>query len=312
MFFSLSHLTYSILEGKLPPFKMDTAYVLIGNSCRNNCLFCSFSLQHHDKSKKWLSRVSWREIEVNAFLEKIHFSNFRRICFQLACSKAAIDFSKRLLQRNSFQQKLSLSCWLDDLATIEEFFSLGIEKLALNLDVVGKNHSAIKGGNGAAKLKHILEAAAKYPYSITTHLIVGCGETDRELTEIIDRLVKNKVTVSLFPYTPFKGLPPSQYLTRPDLKRYRLLQLYLFLKTLGLEEEVDWCWEENRLVRVEFRFSKQLENLLQFENLFMTQGCQFCTRPFYNDSPRQKEFYNYHYPLSYQKKKEILKTLTQK
>jgi biotin synthase-related radical SAM superfamily protein len=312
VFFSLSHLTYRILYGKKVPFPMETAYVLVGDTCRNHCLFCSFSVKHRDNSKKWLSRVSWQKIDVEEFISRISTSSFKRICFQLACSRKAIEFMKEILLKHSFSQDISLSCWLDKYEEMEFFFARGVKKLALNLDVVGENHSAIKGGKEEKKLEHILKASEKYPGKITTHLIVGCGETDKEITEVIDLLVENQVTVSLFPYTPFKGLPRSDLLKRPELKRYRLLQLYLCSKILNLGQGIEWNWEGKWLSGIKNISEDFYQKLIHFEQLFMTIGCQFCTRPFYNDSPSQKELYNYHYPLNITEKEKILRNLLSK
>ncbi|MCK5684261.1 hypothetical protein KAJ27_09065, partial [bacterium] len=243
MLFRISRLTYYNLgfSGNRPiKIPLDTAYVLIGDKCSQSCLFCSFSRQPRISgkskadSRKWLSRIDWLEVDYREFFQRFNSNKaFKRVCFQLPVDRKSIDYTLDILSENGIKKgkSISVSAWLSE-PEIEHFFDSGVDTIALNFDIINpKTHTTIKGTEFDKKLVFISRIADKYsnkPDALTTHVIVGGGESDLELHDFFQLMKKKKINVALFSYTPVqKGKIPD--LQRPSLGRYRKIQLMKYL-----------------------------------------------------------------------------------
>ncbi len=319
--FRVSRLTYYNLgfSGSKPiKIPLETAYVLIGDKCSKSCLFCSFSKKSRISGKswldnrKWLSRIDWMEVDSTDFFQRFNSNKaFKRVCFQLPVDRNSIDHTKDLLADNRISKgkSVSVSAWLSE-ADIDRFFELGVNTVALNVDVINpKTHTAIKGTDLIKKMEFISMIAEKYskkPDAITTHVIVGAGETDRDLSDFFLLMKMKQIIVALFSYTPVqKGIIPD--LKRPSLDRYRKIQLMKYL-CKQYENGYQVKFEDDMIS--EFQIDSEIyKHLMEKGDPFNTSGCTSCTRPYYNDSPAEKEAYNYFVKLTPKKYKEILDSI---
>jgi biotin synthase len=126
--------------------------------------------------------------------------------------------------------------------------------------------------------------------NVSTHLIVGLGETEREMAERIQWAHDCGVTVGLFAFTPVRGThladrPP------PPLAAYRRMQAARWLVVHGLTR-----FEEMAFDRQE-RWACLDQPLPATGEPFRTSGCPDCNRPFYNEQP-SGPMYNYPRPLT--------------
>ncbi|MDI3281365.1 MAG: radical SAM protein, partial [Bacillota bacterium] len=140
------------------------------------------------------------------------------------------------------------------------------------------------------------------PGRISTHLIAGLGESERDLVEATAFFIQNRVTVGLFAFTPVPGTrlahqPP------PERSSYRRLQIARYLLAEGLASREDLGFDgRGRLVRIEV--PPEVWARVQgeaagepFGEPFRTSGCPGCNRPHYNERPGQVP-YNYPRPLT--------------
>ncbi|MCK4475049.1 radical SAM protein, partial [Candidatus Bathyarchaeota archaeon] len=136
---------------------------------------------------------------------------------------------------------------------------------------------------------------------VTTHLIVGLGETEKEMIEIIQRCADMDVLPALFAFTPIPGTalennPP------PTVPQYRRIQLARHLIVNGLTTSKDMCFNEEGNI-MDFGVEHEiLTNIAQTGEPFLTSGCPNCNRPYYNERPGGPT-YNYPRKLA---EKEIL------
>ncbi|MFO8051195.1 MAG: radical SAM protein, partial [Thermoplasmatota archaeon] len=111
----------------------------------------------------------------------------------------------------------------------------------------------------------------------STHLIIGLGETDREVFDVMERCLVKGVLLSLFAYTPMKGT--SFYADPPPLGRYRAMQV---VRHLVIQEGI--------LDGFRFDEKEKLVGVPEMDSIsgsaFMTRGCPDCNRPYYNERPR--------------------------
>lgn len=311
------------LKTDAPP---TTAYLMLGERCSRNCAFCA-QARESTAGAKFLSRVAWHEAEEEASLTAIGEAwlagKIKRVCLQVVSTPESLVIVQRALRE--FQRYPGLPVVVSShFTTVEqaaELFSLGAARLGLALDAATPElFSKVKGGSFAHRWQLLCACADRFPDRMTTHLIVGLGETEREMWDRICACVLKHITVALFAFTPLPGTPLAKR-PQPDRSSYRRLQIGLELLRLGLKPEVVECDQEritglrlpqnlttaslkqipSGLIQAKPNLPEEsflsLRQLLSSGRAFQTCGCPDCNRPYYNDHPRQV-LYNYHRPLT--------------
>jgi len=119
---------------------------------------------------------------------------------------------------------------------------------------------------------------------VTTHLIVGLGESEYEAARFIAEMYQEDVTVGLFAFTNIKGTSLEDH-SPPDLESYRRIQAVRHLVSRK-ELNVDQIEEEaNGHISIKID-SEKLRETLSSGEAFRVTGCKGCNRPFYNERPR--------------------------
>ena len=276
-----------------------TAYLLSGNSCTMKCSFCPQGIGKSETLNR-LGRITWPEHswdEINEGFLAARSRGVKRVCLQSVRDRDGI---KTLLKNVSAIKKisslpLSLSAWVKDHEEAAALIKAGVDRISISLDVVNPDaHKKIKGGSLADRLELLLDCAYRLPGRMSTHLICGLGESEKETIGLINQLVKNDITVALFAFIPLKGTPLAGA-KQPDLDSYRRIQAAYYLLR---EKKIDYSsisFLNERLVSyglLQSELLKYLENGLAFQ----TSGCMDCNRPYYNERPGGI-IYNYHRPL---------------
>ena len=168
-----------------------------------------------------------------------------------------------------------------------------------------KVYAAVKGGPVGAfeRAWGVVErCAALWPGRISTHLIVGLGETEEEAARFLLRARDAGVTVGLFAFTPVRGTSMEGQ-RPPELASYRRVQVAAyFLKRGGNAAGVEF--RKGRIVRVGLEGDALAEALEG--RPFETSGCRYCNRPYYNERPGQVMM-NYPRPLTLDEAREALR-----
>ncbi len=144
---------------------------------------------------------------------------------------------------------------------------------------------------------------------MTTHLIVGLGETEREMAERIQKCVDMGILPALFAFTPVPGTAMED-MAQPPLSKYRRLQLARHL----LSHEITRCDciqfnEENEIVSFGIT-EEELKSVVETGEPFLTSGCPNCNRPYYNEKPAGP-IYNYPKALTWGEKRKAYQELGQ-
>ena len=293
MLLRASYWTWKIINGKKIPEAMPTGYFMLDGECAYNCSYCTHARDSSSDSK-FLSRISWKEIDVESLLNGL--DNFKRLCFQVVNYSGAIADAKQLAKRVREKNKdiaISVSTRILDKSDIDAFFEVGATNLGIAIDVACSTlHKQYRGWTLDYTLELIQYGAQKYPGCITTHLIVGLGETDRDILRIFETMKSLGVEIALFAFTPVKGTK-LEHAHMPSLERYRKIQILRYLmfdKDLTVHAEFDEHDNISKLI-----YDQTLGSTLDISHAFLTSGCKDCTRPFYNDKPGNgNELYNIH------------------
>ena len=275
-----------------------TAYVMLGERCSHDCAFCAQARESKAQSR-FLSRVSWPETSPEeaarsigtAYLEK----KIKRVCLQVVDSKGSRGEVLDALDALSEYSPLPVvvSCYFSTVEQAEELFARGADRLGLALDAATPELFAeIKGGSWQKRWELLCACAEKFPGRMTTHLIVGLGETEAQMWRVIAECLRLGITVGLFAFTPLKG---TRFVDRqpPDVGSYRRLQIAAELRRRGWPESVV-ALNDERILDIKV---PALRNVLSDGRAFRTSGCEDCNRPYYNEKPGTV-LYNYHRPLT--------------
>jgi biotin synthase-related radical SAM superfamily protein len=180
-------------------------------------------------------------------------------------------------------------------AQVKELLDAGAERVGLSLDAANEEaYRRVKGGDLQGALAIIQEAARLFPGRVTTHLMVGLGETEEEMVRMMALLLGWRVTPSLFAFTPIRGTA-MQDEAPPLMDSYRRLQVARHLLVEGVSSVDDLSFSEQGRILSFGLPTSELEKLMADGEAFQTSGCPGCNRPYYNEPPRGP-LYNYPRP----------------
>lgn len=268
-----------------------TAHVLFGEKCVNNCAFCaqakgSSTAPHH------LSRVTWPLFTWDRLKgplqEAIEDGVFKRVCVQtVECSESpgpALLFIRRV-RAMSPSVLVSAAITPVSVSRVKLFFEAGASNIGLPIDAATPEvYARVKGGSYDKAWSVLERSAALWPNRISTHLIVGLGETEEDAVRFLARAKVAGVTVGLFAFTPVKGTAMEKT-PQPEVGAYRRVQVAAyFLKKGGDAAEIEFRGGKIAKVSRDIRF---IEEDILAGKPFETSGCFFCNRPYYNERPGQ-------------------------
>jgi biotin synthase-related radical SAM superfamily protein len=300
-----SAIILELLKGKLDAAPT-TAYLMTyrEGKCAANCGFCP-QARGSDGRADMLSRVSWPIFRTGDVLDEIEKAvqdgKIKRVCFQ------ALNYPRVLLHLTALVKAvhkrvdvpISTSCQPLNGENVRQLAEAGAERIGIPLDAAtGRLFDNVKGLSVGGpytwekQLKLLGDAVDVFGKGkVSTHLIVGLGETEREMVRIIQRCVDMGVLPALFAFTPVSGTALEAE-AQPSIERYRRIQVarHLIVQGTGRYEDMRFTREGSIS---DFGVDKQtLLQTLQMTEPFRTSGCPDCNRPYYNEKP-SGPIYNY-------------------
>ena len=268
-----------------------TAYLMLGGRCLMNCTFCAQARESRASALN-LSRVTWPEYPLNMVVERLgeaaERGDIRRACLQVTVTRTSFERSLELLRavKAVSQVPFDVAILPQDLAQVRQLVEAGADHIGFGLDAACERvFRQVKGGNWARSLALIEETARTFPNHAALHLIVGLGETEKEMVDRIQWAHDLGAAVGLFAFTPVRGThladrPP------PSLASYRRVQAARWLIVHGLTQAREMAFDDTgQILRLDASLPTGGEP-------FETSGCPDCNRPFYNEQPGGP-LYNY-------------------
>ena len=299
-----------------------TCYIMtyISDHCIANCGFCPQARDSRG-SVEYLSRVTWPIFEFKDFLTKLNYmpshKRFKRICIQTLNYDQNFDNLVEIITQIKRNSNIPISIAIPPMlkSKLRSLKLLGVERVAIALDgATEKIFESIKGEgvkgpyNWNIHLQNLKEALEIFSGNfVTTHLIVGLGESQKQMLELIYSLHKQKIRVGLFAFTPIKGTM-LQNKPKPDLITFRKIQLGRYLIIIENKDLNDITFNMKGDI-IKFNLNKfELKNIIENTNAFNTTGCPGCNRPYYTSKP-SGPIYNYPRSLNITEKEELFKLL---
>ena len=316
-----SAMILGLLKGKLDAIPT-TVYLLTyrRDKCTANCGFCPQARGSHGRADM-LSRVSWPVFHtrhvLNGVENAVKDGQIRRVCLQ-ALNYPEVFQHLFVLVRAIYSRvevPISISCQPLNRKNMQRLAEAGAERIGIPLDAAAKElFDKVKGRSVGGpyvweeQFKLLGEALDIFGEGkISTHLIVGLGETEREMVEMIQRCVDMGVLPALFAFTPILGTALENN-PQPPVPQYRRIQLARHLISHRITRYEDMHFDEKDCIS-DFGVDKEdLLRIIQMGEPFLTSGCLNCNRPYYNEKP-SGPIYNYPRPLTEKEIAQILQEL---
>lgn len=311
-----SAIALRLVGGRLQ-VKPETLYLLTHHpdGCLANCTFCPQARRNRGKSNH-LSRVTWPIFSyqnVLASIERTSAGAAKRVCVQTVNQIGILDDVTRIVEDIHSQSGLPISVSIHPL-TEEQVLRLvdaGVERIGIPLDAATEETFERVKGEGAhgpyTWKNHLqgLDTAVKAlgKGRATTHLIVGLGESDRDLVRTVQKVFDMGVYPALFAFTPVSDTP-LEHTSQPPLRRYRRIQLARYLVTHRVARFEDMTFGDSDSLIGFGVAGEDLDRVVSSGEPFRTSGCPNCNRPFYNERP-SGPLYNYPRPLTPEEIKEV-------
>ncbi|MFB3890160.1 MAG: radical SAM protein [Candidatus Bathyarchaeia archaeon] len=300
-----SAVVLGLLEGKLDA-EPTTAYLMTykQGKCAANCGFCPQAQRSQSKAEL-LSRVSWPAFSSRQVIEQVKTAaetgRIKRVCIQALNYPTVFSDLCAFVEalKRQVQVPVSVSCQPVNSQNLWSLAEAGVDRVGIALDAATeKLFNQVKGADASGPYKwkdeFLLLRVAVGAFgegNVSTHLIVGLGETEQEAISLIQQCVDMGVLPGLFAFTPVRGTALASS-PQPPVEVYRRVQVARYLIVDGSARVEDMRFNaEGRLV--DFGISPTL--LMQAVDTgkpFQTSGCPDCNRPFYNEKP-SGPIYNY-------------------
>jgi biotin synthase len=272
--------------------------------CDANCAFCPQARESTSSSDR-LSRISWPDFaypEVKA--EYSVLPSFSRICIQSLNYPNVIDDVLFLVQeiRSVTDTPLSVSIHPLTKSNLQKLRDAGVTNIGIAFDACTQElFDKVKGKSRGSSYRWGLHEKALNDAldvfgigRVTTHLMIGLGETEAEAVEFLFKMKELGVSVGLFAFTAIRGTALEKG-EGPDLGSYRRVQV---IRHLLHRDAIEW--NDLHFINEEVRLKppeSELREYLSSGVAFQVSGCAGCNRPFYNERP-SGTMYNFPCPLS--------------
>ncbi len=286
--------------------KPTTAYLLtyVKGKCTANCTFCAQARESSSRAEL-LSRVTWPLFPIVQVTEAIANSwnkgELQRVCIQTVNHSGIFLDTLAIIKmiRSVSDVPISVSCMPFIKSEMEKTRKAGAERLGIPLDATTKElFNKVKGETAGGPyrwekhLQALKEASEIFGKGrVSTHLIVGLGEVDCDILEMVQTLTDIGVYPSLFAFTPIRGSKLENTI-QPSFRRYHKIQLAHYLITKGITKFERMSFDSDGYL-ISFGVDGELLRKIALSGLpFMTSGCPGCNRPYYNERPGRR-IYNY-------------------
>ena len=281
--------------------------------CFAKCGYCGLSASRERPALGSPSfiRVKWPVYSLDSMLEKINEGRhpFKRVCVSMVTHPRALDDACTVISAFASLTDLPVSALLTpttmkgetDMRRIKD---AGADRVGIAIDTATEPlFDSLRGsGTGGPHkwqryFQAVDEAVAVFgKYNVGVHLIVGLGETEKEMVQIIDDCYRKGALTHLFSFFPEQGSALTDH-PRPDLDSYRRIQLARYLINEDSRCYSDFAFApDGKLIDFGIDISPYIEKGIPF----MTSGCpgrdgmMACNRPFSNERPSEP-MRNYHF-----------------
>ena len=270
--------------------------------CLGKCQFCGLSRSRREGPRgKTFIRVDWPLYPLEEIIMRAKGKDqIHRVCISMITHPRALEDTLYVIQRFKKETNLYISILLSPTLihqkdSLEAMEKAGADRMGIAIDVATPelfDRLRGKGVGGPHQWDHywkVVQMATSVftKFHVGIHLIVGLGETEKQMVETIQRGQDMGAHTHLFSFFPEKGSPMEDHCP-PSLGHYRRIQLvrWIINETLGSTKQMKFD-ENGRIID----FGMDINPFIQIGEPFMTSGCPgrdgkvACNRPYGNERP---------------------------
>jgi biotin synthase-related radical SAM superfamily protein len=270
--------------------------------CSGRCHFCGLSRSRQEGPRgKTFIRVDWPTYPLEEIIEKSKRKDqIHRVCISMITHPKALKDTLCMIERFKRETSLFISVLMTPTliqseSALNAMKEAGTDRVGIAIDAATPqlfDRFRGKGVNGPHRWDHYwdvvrMAAGVFGGFHVGIHLIVGLGETEKEMIEAIQRGQDMGAHTHLFSFFPEKG-SPMESCPSPPLGQYRKIQLgrWIINEALGSMDQMKFD-ETGKLIDLGI----DIEPLIQMGEPFMTSGCPgrngkvACNRPYGNERP---------------------------
>ena len=287
--------------------------------CAGNCAYCGLhrmrnepehaphSAQKLNRPDKTFIRVDWPVFPTELVVERTakleEEQNLQRVCISMLTRRECVDDTIEVIEMHRKYTDILISVLASPMITrksdLERMKSAGADKLGVAVDAAtpelfdkyrGKPRGAPHKWNRYWEFfQEGIEVFGKG--NVGSHLIVGLGETEREMVAALQRTKDFGGETHLFSFYPEEG-SDMENVSPPPVDQYRRVQIARFLIDNEISEMSAMKFDENGRI-IDFGIAvEQFNSIVESGFPFMTSGCTgkdgksvACNRPFGNSRP---------------------------
>jgi len=277
--------------------------------CLGKCAYCGLS-KNRATSMSWdknsFIRVDWPIVALDAVISRMRggfCSHVERVCVSMITNirarKDLLTIVEKLHKEVDLVSALVTPTIIDK-KWLYELNKRGADMVGIAIDAATPElfenlrgpgvRGPHKWGTYWKTVRDAVEVFGRNKAGV--HLIVGLGETEKEMVEAIQRAYDIGAQTHLFSFFPEEG-SLMQNLPQPPIGSYRRIQLARYLINHGLISADKIEFDEEERIRGYGINQTELDKIIEKGMPFMTSGCpgktmaNACNRPFANCTPYQ-------------------------
>lgn len=275
------------------------------NGCIGRCGYCGLSRQREGKyEEKNFIRVTWPTYKLTTIIERLNkYAKWvERVCISMITNKRAVEDTITIIRCLKEEIDLPISLLISPTivvaSTLKRFKEAGVEMVGVAIDTateelfVTYRGKRVKGPHKWENYWQVLQEAVEVfgRDKAGCHLIVGLGETEKQMVKAIQKVKDLGARTHLFSFYPEHG---SLLQNKPscNIGQYRRVQVarYLIDHNLSKVEKMEFD-HKDRITNYGLERT-QLDKIIGSGKPFQTSGCSgktmegACNRPFGDGPP---------------------------
>lgn len=270
------------------------------DGCRGACSYCGLARTRQAAASRTFIRVPWPMYPVQTIIDKFRTVHhpFKRLCVSMITHPRCVADTCWIMEEFRKISDIPISGLVTptvlrgkaDLAAIRD---AGADRVGIAVDAATPALFARHRGRGVGGphqweryWQTVAEAVDVFGrYNVGVHLIVGLGETERDMVNAIARAHEMGALTHLFSFFPEAGSQLANA-PQPPLAQYRRVQLARYLINEGIISAAAIRFSPQGKIK---GYGRDITPYIEQGLAFMTSGCPgadgfvACNRPFGNE-----------------------------
>lgn len=275
------------------------------SGCAGSCAYCGLSMKRQGAyEEKSFIRVGWPTYGLDEMIEQMSISGDRvkRICISMVTNRKAVndtsEITRKLMDKLDIPVSLLITPTILTKDDLIRYKADGADMIGVAIDCATPELFEKYRGSGVGGphkwnrywqcLEESIEVFGKDMAG--AHLIVGLGETEQQIIEVIQRVRDMGGYTHLFSFFPEQNSMLAEH-PQPPIGQYRRVQLARYIIDEDIARITSFSFDDSGKL-VSFGLSEQeLDNIIAQGKPFRTSGCPgrdgevACNRPYANCVP---------------------------